>query len=259
MGRYVAVERDVPVVCGGVRVAPGDIVVADQDGVVVVPIAIAEDVLKEALSIDEREGRAWPRRSVKAHRCRRSSPSMPASETPVSRGPGETLWCRVEGGLVRINQGAVIVMFAVMFVLVFVNVVTRYLFRFSIPWAEEVAGYLLVWMAYLGAGLALREGRHVAVTAVQRALPERIARRLRDILVVVTFAFLILLAYAGIRYARLAWPQKTPILRAPLGAVYLAIPAGVLTMALHLVSVVAEHVSGTLGNVKGDPSKGEAR
>ena len=156
---------------------------------------------------------------------------MPASETPVSRGPGETLWCRVEGGLVRINQGAVIVMFAVMFVLVFVNVVTRYLFRFSIPWAEEVAGYLLVWMAYLGAGLALREGRHVAVTVVQRALPERIARPLRAILVVVTFAFVILLAYAGIRYARLAWPQKTPILRAPLGAVYLAIPAGVLRMA----------------------------
>lgn len=57
VGRYVAVERDVPVVCGGVRVVPGDIVVADQDGVVVVPIEIAEDVLKEALSIDEREAR----------------------------------------------------------------------------------------------------------------------------------------------------------------------------------------------------------
>lgn len=55
VGRYVAIEHDVVVVCGGVRVAPGDIVLGDDDGVVVVPAAVAEGVLQEALSIDARE------------------------------------------------------------------------------------------------------------------------------------------------------------------------------------------------------------
>ncbi|MBC7314810.1 MAG: RraA family protein, partial [Chloroflexi bacterium] len=36
------------ITCGGVQVRPGDIVVADGDGVVVVPIEIAEDVAKWA-------------------------------------------------------------------------------------------------------------------------------------------------------------------------------------------------------------------
>jgi regulator of RNase E activity RraA len=41
-------QVDVPISCGGTSVSPGDIIVADADGVVVVPKAIEEDVLKLA-------------------------------------------------------------------------------------------------------------------------------------------------------------------------------------------------------------------
>lgn len=47
-GRWNVVDIQQPVVCGGVRVCPGDIVVGDSDGVVVVPRDIAVDVLVEA-------------------------------------------------------------------------------------------------------------------------------------------------------------------------------------------------------------------
>ncbi len=38
------VDMDVPIGCGGVMVQPGDVVVGDAEGVVVIPIAVAEDV-----------------------------------------------------------------------------------------------------------------------------------------------------------------------------------------------------------------------
>jgi regulator of RNase E activity RraA len=47
-GRLQFDACDIPVVVGGVLVNPGDVVVADGDGVIVVPQAIAKDVAKYA-------------------------------------------------------------------------------------------------------------------------------------------------------------------------------------------------------------------
>lgn len=55
VGRYVTLDRDLPVSCGGVLVRPGDIVVGDNDGVVIVPAEAAEDVLRRAEEIEETE------------------------------------------------------------------------------------------------------------------------------------------------------------------------------------------------------------
>jgi regulator of RNase E activity RraA len=48
-------ETNVPVACGGVLVFPGDVIVGDPEGVLVVPAALAEEVAAEALEQEERE------------------------------------------------------------------------------------------------------------------------------------------------------------------------------------------------------------
>jgi regulator of RNase E activity RraA len=60
VGHYATVAKNVPVECAGITVRPGDIIVADEDGVVVVPQERAAEVLKEAQSIDERERGMYP-------------------------------------------------------------------------------------------------------------------------------------------------------------------------------------------------------
>src|SRR6266540_6621392 len=66
VGHYATVARNIPVECAGVTVRPGDIIVADEDGVVVVPQERAQEVLKKAQEIDDRERGMFP--FIKQHK-----------------------------------------------------------------------------------------------------------------------------------------------------------------------------------------------
>jgi hypothetical protein len=61
---HYPLETNVPIACGGVLVLPGDVVVGDAEGVVVVPAALAEEVAWDALEQEDRE--AWGLERVKA-------------------------------------------------------------------------------------------------------------------------------------------------------------------------------------------------
>jgi regulator of RNase E activity RraA len=60
INHYRFVGANVPVTCAGVRVNAGDIIAADEDGVVAVPRAKAADVLKKAQELDDTEHKMYP-------------------------------------------------------------------------------------------------------------------------------------------------------------------------------------------------------
>jgi 4-hydroxy-4-methyl-2-oxoglutarate aldolase len=60
INHYRVTGVNVPVTCAGVRVNPGDIVTADEDGVAVVPQAKAAEVLQKSQALDDTEHRMIP-------------------------------------------------------------------------------------------------------------------------------------------------------------------------------------------------------
>jgi TRAP-type C4-dicarboxylate transport system permease small subunit len=150
---------------------------------------------------------------------------------------------RFEAGLVAVNRWAIFLMMAVMATLVFVNVICRYIFNFSIIWAEEVSQYLMIWIAYLGGGLALREGRHVALDVIQDRLPARASRGLRAAIGTLVLGFLLTITVLGFRFALFVWNQETPVLNISLGIPSLAVPVGTLLFAVHLVLIFRDFVA----------------
>lgn len=148
------------------------------------------------------------------------------------------MFARIETGFVRLNQAVVVLLMGGMALLVFTNVVTRYVFGFSLNWAEESSRYAMIWVTYLGAGLAMREGRHVAIEYVQSLLPARWVPWVRGLVALVVLAFMVVLVMVGTDIVDRAWRQRTPVLGWPMGAMYLSIPIGAGLFALHFLLVL---------------------
>ncbi|MCV0394187.1 MAG: TRAP transporter small permease [Rhizobiaceae bacterium] len=130
-----------------------------------------------------------------------------------------------------------------MSVVVFANVSLRYLTNFSLTWSEEVARYLMIWMTFLGAGLVLRVGGHVAVTSFQELLPAGAQRVARGAIVLLLLVFFAVMAWMGHDYMSRMRFQVTPATRIAFSHIYAAMPVGFLLMIAHLLAVMRGYVT----------------
>lgn len=151
---------------------------------------------------------------------------------------------RLDRAFVLTNQFVVAALLAAMTGLVFTNVAMRYLMGHSLTWVEELTRYMMIWLAYLGAGLAWRAGAHVAVDLLHGAIPAASARALRLAIAVGMIAFLAAVGWYGVAYSSFAMSQKSAVLSLPLGLVYWAIPTGCLLMILHVILGLRSYVDG---------------
>jgi TRAP-type C4-dicarboxylate transport system permease small subunit len=106
----------------------------------------------------------------------------------------------------RLEEGGCVLLLAVMTGLAFVNVVTRYLIRFSLAFTEEVVVSLFVWLTLLGASIAFREGLHLGFTYLVDRAPRPVRRAsvwFSAALAVVLYASLIHFGLGQIRSERL--------------------------------------------------------
>ncbi|MBT9505057.1 MAG: TRAP transporter small permease [Rhodoferax sp.] len=163
-------------------------------------------------------------------------------ETNVTEAKPESRPHFLEAAFIGLNRWVLIALLAAMAVLVIGNVISRYVFGHSFSWVEEATRYMMIWVAFLGAGPALRVGGHIAIDTLQSALPVAAARCLRGVIVAIVGITLLILVWLGIDYASFAWEQESPVLGWSLGKVYIALPLGAALMFVHLLLVARRWV-----------------
>ncbi|SES28051.1 TRAP-type C4-dicarboxylate transport system, small permease component [Salipaludibacillus aurantiacus] len=118
----------------------------------------------------------------------------------------------------------------VMFVLVFLNVVLRYLFSSGITWSSEVARYLLIWLIFLGAVLAFKENAHLNVDVLFKKFNQK-TKKVVYILSSFLMLFVILMIFDGsLKTAITNINSYSPAAGVPMWIVHSAGVAGSLGM-----------------------------
>lgn len=68
------------------------------------------------------------------------------------------------------------VLFAIMGIIMFINVISRYLLKYSLAFTEELVVSFFVWLTLLGAAVAFRQGSHLGFGFITDRLPTRIQK-----------------------------------------------------------------------------------
>lgn len=109
------------------------------------------------------------------------------------------------------------------------NVLLRSTLGGSLLFAEEVSRFLIVFVTFVGIGYAASKGRHIRMTALYDALPERARKALMLFITAGTSALLFALTWLALRYVLGTVRELgtvSPVLRVPRYLVYLSAPLG---------------------------------
>ena len=145
-------------------------------------------------------------------------------------------WARLElglTGLVRIVTAALLLGIVVVIVW---QVTARYIPDIRVPrWTEEISLIMMVWLAMLGSGLAVRAGEHLSVDVVTRQLPKTVQRWLERLVWLGVAAFGVYLVMYGWELSQRTMLQTFSATRLPVGWMYLGIPFGGALVAFYSV------------------------
>ena len=150
---------------------------------------------------------------------------------------------RIERILVACNRWLLIALLAAMACIVFANVVLRYTTGDSIVWAEEVARHMMIWVTFLGAGLVLRYGGHVAIDNLHRAVSKCSAQIIRAIVAAGLAIFFVVMTVASSQYVYATRFQTTAATDIPISYIYAAMPVGFVLMLVHLLFIVRVYIT----------------
>jgi tripartite ATP-independent transporter DctM subunit len=121
------------------------------------------------------------------------------------------------------------------------GVVMRFIFNSPIPWADELASILFLWLANLGAAVALRRGMHMRTTALVSRWSARAQSWAEVLAIVIPVLWLTILVWPMTEYALDEWVVQTPALSWPNTIRAAAVPVGGVFMLALCLLKLAQH------------------
>ena len=121
--------------------------------------------------------------------------------------------------------------------LIFYATFCRYFNFFIIPWAEELARYMMVWICYFGISAAAKRGEHFCVTALTGFLPKPLQKVMSIVRMILMIGFTLFIGRFCIVVLKnqMMMKQVSPSLHWPMWIMYSIILTGTVLMLIRYV------------------------
>lgn len=153
-----------------------------------------------------------------------------------------SLYIKIVDAVNKVIRVIVIAMFVVMFLAAFLQVIVRNFTHFSVPWSDELCRFLIIYIVYLGAGLAARSGRliRMEVLPMLAKMSDKGLHRFYWVAAVISLGFAVLTVYCGASAMMVNYKSLSAALKISMAIPYLAIPVGSVFMALNVFANIFE-------------------
>ena len=119
--------------------------------------------------------------------------------------------------------------------IIFIQVVIRYFFFYSIPWSEELSRYLYIWMVFFGACLGIRDDSQLSIDLLQHWIKGKTAIILTLVQQIVSLIVIIALVYCTLLLVQAGTRSTSPAMGISMAMVYVGLPIGLTLMGLTTV------------------------
>jgi TRAP-type C4-dicarboxylate transport system permease small subunit len=126
----------------------------------------------------------------------------------------------------------VLALFWLLALIVFAQVATRFLLASPFAWTEELSRFLLIYVGFLGAAIAVRKNTHIYIELVYHFLPGRAAKALAGVVDVLRTAFLVIATWLAWAVTSQMGGQRMSVMPYPMSYIY-----GVVTLAFALMAI----------------------
>ena len=124
------------------------------------------------------------------------------------------------------------------FLLLLLQVFSRYIFGRSLSFTEEVARLLFIWAVFLGAVESFKRNEHIKIDALFNVLPEKLRQVIKVITFIITGATLILLIISGVNVVKTTSLSSMITVPIPTSSLYLIVPLASVIMLFYMVETV---------------------
>lgn len=137
-----------------------------------------------------------------------------------------------------ITEKILFVLLTAMTLIVFTQVLFRYILQSPLYWSEEAARYIMIWIVFLGASIGIRKGSHLGFTWFVEKSGSKIKRICALIAHLGLLAFALNIIYYGTIITLQNLEQLSPGLQMPIAFVYACLPVGGILCVIQLLPIL---------------------